>query len=239
MQPDSPIFATCYKRLQRSPLFAGLDGEILRQMLAAFSFKTWSRKTPAMNSRQTREKFYVIISGRLRVNRINPETGRELTVALLGPGDGFDIISLLDHQEHEVATTALDDLETICTPIDNVRAWIREHPELNRTFLPYLGEQLRWLEELATDISLHDTLTRLVHLILRHTHPGQRPELELIHDLSHEELAGMIGSVRAVVNRHLQNFKKEGIVETHRNHLVVKNLHALLEKIDEHPKSRP
>jgi CRP/FNR family transcriptional regulator len=238
MQPDSPFYASCFNRLRQSPLFAGLEPEILRRMLAAFQLETWKHKAPAMDSRQTREKFYVIISGRLRVNRINPETGRELTVALLGPGDGFDIISLLDQREHKVATIALDDLETISTPIDNLRAWLGEHPELNRTFLPYLGEQLRFLEELATDVSLHDTLTRLVHLIIRHTHPGHQPELELIHDLSHEELAGMIGSVRAVVNRHLQNFKKEGIVETSRNHLVVKDLHALLQKIDEHPKLR-
>ena len=240
MQPYSPFFTACLQRLQQSPLFANLDRETLRQMLAEFHFETWNRKAPAIDSRQSRKRFYVIISGRMRVNRINPETGRELTVALLGPGDGFDIISLLDNHEHKVFTTALDDLETIHASIETVRAWMLEHPELNRTFLPYLGEQLRSLEELATDLSLYDTLTRLVHLILRHTHPEQQTrELELIHDLSHEELAGMIGSVRAVVNRHLQNFKKEGIVETHRKHLVVKNLHALLHKIDQHPKLKP
>jgi len=47
-----------------------------------------------------------------RVSRINPETGRELTVAsLLGPGDVFDVICLLDHREHEAVMTAVDDLE--------------------------------------------------------------------------------------------------------------------------------
>ena len=71
--------------------------------------------------------------------------------------------------------------------------------------------------------------------IFLHTNPEHSHELQLIHDLSDEELVKMIGSVRSVVNRHMQNFKKEGIVETHRNHLAVKDLHGLLKMIDEHP----
>jgi len=211
---------------------------MIRKMLLEFYLETWKKKSPAMDSQLSLERFYVIISGRMRVNRINPDTGRELTIALLGPGDVFDIICLLDCREHEVLVTAIDDLETIYTSNNHVRSWIRQHPELNQTFLPYLGEQMRALEELATDLSLHDTLTRLARLILRHTNPEHSQELQLIHDLSDEELAKMIGTVRTVVNRHMQHFKKEGIVETHRNHLAVKDLHGLLNMIDEHPGRR-
>jgi hypothetical protein len=70
--------------------------------------------------------------------------------------------------------------------------------------LPYLGKPIRTLEELASDLSLHDTATRLAKLILRHVdHENQPPELKLINDVSNKELASMIGSVRVVVNRHL------------------------------------
>lgn len=93
---------------------------------------------------------------------------------------------------------------------------------------------MRGLEELATDVSIHDTLSRLARLILRHTNPDRPQKLQFIHDFSHEELAKMIGSVRAVVNRHMQGLKKEGIVETGRNHLAVKDMHRLLNKIEEH-----
>ncbi|NIA20015.1 MAG: helix-turn-helix domain-containing protein [Xanthomonadaceae bacterium] len=235
MKSDSPFYPHCFALLNRSPLFSNLDDETINKILLAFSLETWRKKSPVMDSQLSLERFYVIIAGRMRVSRINYDTGRELTVALLGPGDVFDIICLLDYRKHEVLVTAIDDLETIYASNDHVRSWIRQHPELNKTFLPYLGEQMRALEELATDVSLHDTLTRLARLILRHTNPEHNHELQLIHDLSDEELAKMIGSVRAVVNRHMQNFKKEGIVETHRNHLAVKDLHGLLNMIDEHP----
>ena len=41
----------------------------------------------------------------------------------------------------------------------------------------------------------------------------------------------MIGAVRAVVNRHMQALKKEGVLETGRKHIGVKDLHSLLNKI--------
>ncbi len=62
-----------------------------------------------------------------------------------------------------------DDAETLYAPLPEVRSWIEKHPEFNRAFLPYLGKQIRSLEEPAADLALHDTITRLSRLILRYT----------------------------------------------------------------------
>ena len=235
MKPDSQFYDHCFKALRKSHLFADLDEKAIQNMLLKFQLETWKHKTPAMDSLDSLKKFYVIISGRMRVCRTNPDSGRELTLALLGPGDVFDIICLLDHREHKVVVTAIDDLEAIHAPIEDVRRWIQEHPELNQTFIPYLARQMRSLEGLATDLAIHDTYTRLARLFLRHTKPSPTHDLQLIHDLSHEELAKMIGSVRMVVNRHLQKLKEEGLVEIHGHHLAVKDWHALLHSTEHHP----
>ena len=173
MRTDSPFYAHCFNVLRQSPLFAGLDGGTNRDMLLYFRRETWMKNSPAMNSKQTLERFYVIVSGRMTVSQINPDTGRELTIFLLGPGDIFDVICLLDHKEHEVVVTAVDDLEVLSAPLNTVRDWIERHPEFNRTLLPYLGKQIRTLEELASDLSLHDTWTRLTKLILRNVDQDQ------------------------------------------------------------------
>lgn len=184
MRTDSPFYSHGFDVLHESPLFAGLDEPTLDNMLLAFHRETWKKHSPAMTSNQTLEYFYLVINGRLKISRINPDTGRELTIFLLGPGDVFDIICLLDYREHEVITTALDDLEALCAPLLEVQQWVQRHPEFNRTFLPYLGKQIRVLEELASDLSLHDTVTRLSKLILRHVdHDNRHREPKLINDL--------------------------------------------------------
>ncbi len=52
----------------------------------------------------------------------------------------------------------------------------------------------------------------------------------MINDLSHESLAQMIGSVRKVVNLHIQELKKEGIINSKRGKLSIINLQKLTEK---------
>ena len=90
---------------------------------------------------------------------------------------------------------------------------------------------MRSLANLAGDLALHDTETRLARLILRHAQQKESGQpLRLIHNLSHESLAEMIGSVRVVVNRQLQHWQREGVVVTRRGELIIKELETLLKK---------
>jgi len=149
-----------------------------------------------------------------------------VTLFLLGAGDAFDVISLLDGEPNPVNLEARDDLELLSAPVGEVREWIGRHPEFNLSFLPYLGRQMRVLADLA----LHDIETRLARLILRHVDDDPQHSLRLIYDLSHEALGEMIGSVRVVVNRQLQHWQREGVIVSHRGKLMVQELEVLLKK---------
>jgi len=232
MLPDSPLYQDCFQILQQSPLCKGLNRPILEDMLQLFDRKTFAKGT-CLSRGERIEHFYIVLRGRLELTRIHPETGRRVTLWLLGPGDGYDIITLLDGKGHDILPVVLDDVETLTTRLSTVREWIARHPEFNRCFLPYVAERMRQLENLSTDLALHDTVTRLARLILhyvdlRNSSPltGKYP-LRLINDFSHDTLACMVGSVRTVVNRNLQQLKKEGAVDFHRGHLTVKNLETL------------
>lgn len=232
MKRDLAYYNHCKEVLSRSPLFAGLTDALLDNMLTMFRRDTW-RRGVQLDPVLFQERFYLLIEGRLEVMRINPDTGRSLTLYLLGPGDGIDVVTLLNSHPHEIAPVALDDVALISVPIQDARHWIERHPEFNRKFLPYLGEQIRKMEDLASDLALHDTMTRLARLILRHVAPDHpqsrvgRNHLKLIHDLHDESLARMVGSVRQVVNRHLQKWRKQGILHKHRFHTVVTELETL------------
>lgn len=230
MKTDSPFYTHALEVLKQSELFGQLNESILKEMLASFQRETWKKRSIVMEPEQTVLKFYVIMSGRVKVTRSNPVTGREFTLSLLGPGDGFDVVSLLDSRQHSVSFETLDDFEALCAPINTVHYWIEDHPEFNRAFFPYLGKQVRKYSNLACDLALQNTGIRLAKLFLQNTdivNPHQR--LHLISDLSNEEIANMIGSVRVVVNRYMQNFKKDNIITAQRGRLAVKDLHALAE----------
>ena len=234
MQRDSPHFNHCLEVLNKSPLFADLDNALLENMLAIFFYETRNRSDTAISPRDTSDRLYIIISGRAKVSVYNPDSGREHILFFIGPGDGFDLISLLDDQWHGAVATALEDMEVIFTTVEQAREWINQHPDFNRTFLPYLGKQMHGLADQVTDLSLYDTEARLARLILRHLVPGNLPnEIHLINDLSQETLASMIGSVRVVVTRHLQKWKQKKIISGKRGDWSVLDLQALLEKAEQ------
>ena len=234
MKPESPFYEHCRGVLEKSILFSGLDEPTLQAMLDIYRRETWA-KGAHLPPKLATELFTVIISGRMELTRTNPETGRQITLFTLAAGDAFDVITLLDGREHDIQPVALEPLELITAPIGKVRQWIETHPAFNRAFLPYLGEKIRDLENLSADLALYETVKRLAILILQQATPDpaliadglMRPPL--INTLSDEAMARMIGSVRVIVNRHIQDFIQMGLISTSRGQLVVHDLEKLRE----------
>ena len=234
MHLDSPHYAHCLKILSQSPLFASLDDALLKDMLQIFHYETRIKDETAISPQQASEHLYIIISGRAKVSVYNPENGREHILFLLGPGDGFDLIGLLDGEWHDGVATALDNMEVLSTTLQQAREWLALHPDFNHAFLPYLGKQLHGLADQVVDLSLYDTEVRLARLILRHLiHDKLVQEIPLINDLSQETIAAMIGSVRVVVTRHLSHWKQKKIISGRRGHNTVQDLQALLKRAEQ------
>jgi CRP/FNR family transcriptional regulator, cyclic AMP receptor protein len=223
--------------LKQSPLFCGLDRKALHEMSNALVLTAHPGKCDILPPAQTAQRFHVIVRGRVKITRSNGHDGRELTLWLLGPGDGFDVVSLLDGEPHAVSAWTLEEVQTLCAPVSVFREWMERYPAFRLALYRYVAKRLREVTELAGGLALHDTMTRLVHLLLRHfdvaTSASHRRG-ELIRDLSHDELASMIGTVRVVVNRLLARLKKESIIELHNGRLGVVNLRRLLRHADTH-----
>ena len=219
--------------LKKLDPFDGISEALIEEINRTGVIRHYPKNAPAMGSDDTLKYFYIILTGRIKVYQYNPRNNREQTLYLLGHADMFDVLTVLDGNYHEVMTTAIDDSEVLELPIGKVREWVDTNPAFNRAFFPYMARQMRQIEELATDLSLYDTSTRLMKLILKNLdikNPLSR--LGLLHKLPHEELASMIGTVRHVVNRHLQQLKKEGILNIERKQLAVNDVNKLLKKVE-------
>lgn len=223
-----------YDVLKHTTLFGTLDENTLKDMIRECTPITW-KKTDTLDHGMGEKYLFIIITGRLKVTYIDPDTGRSLALFLKGEGDIFDISTLLDGKEHIVFPVVMDHMHVLRIPLERAREWIAEHPEFNASFLPYLGEKMRALESFGTSLVFHDTNTRLAQLILDHTHSeadNAHHPVKLINTLSHESLAELIGSVRSVVSTQMHRLKEEGIIMSKRGHLAVSNLEKLIKKCD-------
>ena len=219
-------FTRFLEALKEFDVFRNVETSTLSTMLNEMRSEKWPIKT-FRNSRENSACIYFILSGRMKVYQVNTFTDREHIIFILTKGDMFDILHLLDNESHEVYWEALDDMELLTVPVEKMQEWITTHPEINKTLLEYVGQRMRRLETMTLDISLHNTLIRLANLLLSNIN-NETHNLQLINNLSNIEIAGLIGTTRTVVNRHIQELKKCGAITVHRKCIHVTNIETLL-----------
>lgn len=220
-------------RLRILPMFAALQEHELREIANGLHPVQWPKRLQVMPAADTAERFYLLLRGRVRVEAEHPVTARIITLYLLRPGDGHNIITLFDGKPHQVIAETLDEAEAVSAPLNRWHAWMHRYPTLRQSMMLSAATRLRELAGLAEDLALHETSARLAHLLLRHIETDDGPH-GLLHGLVHDDIARLIGSVRVVVNRLLNRFKHEGIIQTDAGHIQVVDLERLLHKAESH-----
>lgn len=235
--PDNPKTASSSVNsalVAQSSFFASLPLALQTEMAQQFKLEEW-RKGSLIDPGLLMQRFFTLIDGQIEMRRSSPESGREVTLDVIYPGDSFDVVTLLDNKPHTVAIVPRSHLQLMSVPIEVMRKWLWTYPELNRQFLPYLAGKIREQENLSTNLALHDISTRLSRIILKHinkvnAYSGEREKEHrhhLINGLSDDALARMTGSVRQVINKQLQHWKSQNILDKKRNQLVINDLDAL------------
>ena len=99
------------KLVQQSHLFAALPEDLVQDMTEHFRAERWGKKA-YIDQDTLQHRFFLLLEGRIEMMRTNPDTGRSITLDLLHPGDGFDIITLLDGRPHEMFFSPIEDLKS-------------------------------------------------------------------------------------------------------------------------------
>jgi CRP/FNR family transcriptional regulator, cyclic AMP receptor protein len=226
MLSDHDEYLNCFTSLEKSLIFKSLEKQQLKTVLNDMVLKKWEAGY-FKNSIEDTSNFNFIVSGRLKIYQINSKTGREYTIFILSSGDVFDIINLLDSEPHQVYWEAMDDLMILSISITKMRDFVLKYDQLNLSIFKYLAQRMRMLENAVTDVCFHNTLTRLSNLLLSNINEDSK-KLEIINNLPNEEIAKLIGTTRTVVNRHIQELKKAGVISVKRKQIDIENLQLLI-----------
>lgn len=208
-----------------------MDDVQWKGLLQHFHEEKWPRNTCIINYQKFLFHFYIITSGRVKMYNVDEFSEKEHTLFLLKKGDVFDLFCLLDGSQHKVYYECLDNIKVLAVPMDNLRDWLKKNPEHYHHFLAYAGKMMRMLEHNVSQLIFTDISTRLLKLLLNNVNDNSK-QLENINDLPNKEIANLIGSTRAVVNRHLQKLKKSGSIKIARKHVEIRDISKLLKELE-------
>jgi CRP-like cAMP-binding protein len=217
--------------LAASPLFRGCSAPALDDLIRRLQVRTRPAGSVIVAQDEPGDALYVIAQGRVKVALFG-ENGRELTLSLLGPGDFFGEMALLDSRPRSANVVAVDDAMVLAFTRDAFRAHLSAHPQTAVNFLGELIGRLRRADETIAQLALHDVESRLTRTLLRLAREdGQSVDggLLLRKRPTQQDLANMVGSCRETISRTFTSMIKRGLMVPHGRALLLSR--QLLERV--------
>ena len=150
----------------------------------------------------------VVREGSVKIYKTG-EGGREQILEIEGPGRSVAELPLLDGHPYPASCAAVHDSVLLVVRPRDFQELLDRHPDLTRAVIASLAFRLRRMVMLVQELSLRDVRQRLLDLFLEFAKDGASFEL----DLSHQELAARIGTVREIVSRMLAKLVQEGVIQ--------------------------
>ncbi len=177
------------------------------------------------------DSVFLLKQGRVSLSMLVGD--REVTLAILGPGEIFGELIFNGEEFRECTALALDNT-VICTiRRRDFESLIRSHPDLAFKIIKLMGLKLRRIEGRLEELLYADVPTRLARLLVRLEREYGVPSdggVALKLSLTHEELARLVGSTRVTVTFALKELRSAGLLEVNPNRRIVIKDHGALER---------
>ncbi len=172
---------------------------------------------------------YLLKTGRVKVSSF-AQSGKEITLAILRPGDLFGIVEAFDGTPREAHAEALEDVVVGAIPREDFVRRIKEQPDLAMEFTRLLVFQLRKLQTRVQDLVFRGATGRLAHLLLDlsgATGSGGRSVLRIDARLTHQEMANVVGCARETVSTIMGQFREQGLIRINGQSITILNVDAV------------
>lgn len=205
-------------------LLEGVSEEDVRALLSIARRRRFGRGEVVFHENDPADTLHLIDKGRFAV-RTQTALGDTAILAVLGPGDMFGELALLDGEPEARSATvsALEPGETRSVHRLDFERLRREHPETASVLIGILSGQVRRLTRHLLEalyVSADKRVLRRVVEVAALYEDGVVP-------ITQEDLAGLAGTSRATVNRVLREEEDRGTVKLGRGRTTVLDAEAL------------
>ena len=183
------------------------------------------------------DALYAIVSGRIKLCRIEPQTEREAVIDILPQGSLFGESALYSKAgRRENCAVAYENCTLLRIPSDQFRPGMASEPLLHEYTFQLIGHRLENAERRLADFALNAIPARLDRLLADFSDRyGVRESEGVLIDipLPHREIASIVGSTRESVTVRLNAMRREGTIEFVNRRILVKRPEGLLHPINE------
>jgi len=220
------------KDLGELELFRGLSAAELARINDLLGQTKFPEGAMILTADQPGEMAYVVLDGTLKVSVLQTN-GRELTLALLGPGEIVGELALADRARRSADVTALEPVVLLWLDRGTFEQLRRDIPGITENLLRLLARRLRLanaqLQAMAT-LDVHGRVARQL-LALVDVLGEELPDggVRIPLRITQSDLAALVGATRVRVNEVLVGFTRRDHIAVDRQHRITVRNRAELE----------
>ena len=228
---DSTDLSNCLSQLA---LLRDLPAADLRQISERLHSKVFPANTPLMTAEQPGEAVYFIASGTVKVH-VEQSDGRDVLIAILGPGEVVGELSVFDCSERSASVLTLESSTLLWTDATTFKHWLKTIPLLTFNLANILATRLRQANEHIQALAALDTEGRVARQLRsfaeKYGQPGANDGVYIPIRLTQSDIAALVGATREHINKILVSYKERGYISANQNyHFTVHNLQALIQR---------
>ena len=207
--------------LKSVPLFASFPDEQLRTLATLVTRRSAPRSSLIMAAGDATESLYVVISGRLKVMMGDAE-GKEVILSLIGPGEFFGEMGLIDDSPRSASVVAIEPCELLSLSRRDFKKCMAENFEMAMAVMKGLVRRLREADRKIGSLALLDVYGRVARLLIDMSENVNGQKV-VTRRLPKQDIAKMIGASREMVSRVMKDLQMGGYIEMRGSTIVVRD----------------
>ncbi|WP_027084647.1 Crp/Fnr family transcriptional regulator [Cohnella panacarvi] len=215
--------------LKQVPLFHDLHPQELERVEEITISRFFPRKSTVFTEGSEKEAVYFIKDGLIKTYKTD-ENGNEQIVSFLKSGDMFPHTGFFNPNPYPATAEAIVDSKLLAIPVRLFENLMLSTPSIAVKMMRVMGDKIRELQEKLQVLSGQDVKHRVLSFLLQLADQlgewnGSTVTINL--PMTHQEFANSIGTTRETINRLLNQFSKEDLLEVDRSRIVIVDLEAL------------
>lgn len=196
--------------LRRVPLLASLSEAQLDLLATGSVRRNYPRGRTIVAEGEPSQSLYVLLSGRAKVQRSDSE-GKEVILAILGPGEFFGEMSLIDDAPRSASVITIESSDFMAINKDSFKSMMMQSTEMCLAVMKGLVKRLREADKKIETLALLDVYGRVARVLLDFSESvgGERV---VRSKLPRQEIAKMIGASREMVSRVMKGLEIDGYI---------------------------
>jgi len=212
--------------LRKHPYFADLEPEAFEQLCRYAKHATMKRGATIASKGDPGTSLFAVISGTVKISVSSPD-GRNAILNLIGPGEIFGEVALLDGQSRSADATANTNCELFIIDRRDFIPFVRSQPALAMKFIELLCARLRTTSDQVEQVILQNLPGRLASALLRLTEKHKAAQGGRTIAITQQEISEMVGMTRESINKQLRAWAARDWVRLEHGAIVVLRPQAL------------